>query len=61
MREAPSLACPFGAEPLVLTEQERQELLQMTQSRTLPACDVMGSRVILLLADGVAYQKFRIC
>jgi hypothetical protein len=43
----------FGAEPLVLTEQERQELQQMTQSRTLPAGDVMRSRMMLLLADGV--------
>lgn len=48
---------PFGSEPLVLTEQERQELQQMTQSRTLPAGDVMRSRMVLLLADGVAYQK----
>src|ERR1700719_354207 len=50
---------PFGAEPLVLTEQERQELQQMTQSRMLPAGDVMRSRMILLLADGVAYQKIQ--
>jgi transposase len=40
---------PFGAEPLILTEQERQELQQMTQR----------SRMILLLADGVAYQKIQ--
>jgi transposase len=50
---------PFGAEPLVLTEQERQELQQRTQSRSLPAGDVMRSRMILLLADGVAYQKIQ--
>src|SRR6202522_1446662 len=50
---------PFGAEPLVLTEQERGELQQMTQARTLPAGDVMRSRMILLLADGVAYQKIQ--
>src|ERR1700681_852012 len=50
---------PFGAEPLVLTEEERQELQQMTQSRTLPAGDVMRSRMVLLLADGVAYQKIQ--
>src|SRR5450755_3999169 len=50
---------PFGAEPLVLTEQEREELQQMTQSRTLPAGDVMRSRMVLLLADGVAYQKIQ--
>jgi transposase len=50
---------PFGAEPLVLTEQERQELQQMTQSRSLPAGDVMRARMILLLSDGVAYQKIQ--
>src|SRR4030081_663383 len=49
----------LGAEPLVLTEEERQELQQMTQSRTLPAGDVMRSRMVLLLADGVAYQKIQ--
>jgi transposase len=50
---------PFGAGRLVLTEEERKELQQMTQSRTLPAGDVMRSRMILLLADGVAYQKIQ--
>ena len=50
---------PFGTEPIVLTEEEREELQQMTQSRTLPAGDVMRSRLILLLADGVAYQKIQ--
>src|SRR5450755_2543798 len=50
---------PFGTEPIVLTEQERQELQQMTQSRTLPAGDVMRSRMVLLLAEGVAYQKIQ--
>jgi transposase len=50
---------PFGAEPLILTEDERRELQQMGQSRTLPAGDVMRSRMILLLADGVSYQKIQ--
>jgi transposase len=31
----------------------------MTQSRMLPAADVMRSRMILLLADGVSYQKIQ--
>ncbi len=31
----------------------------MTQSRTLPAGDIMQSRAILLLADGAAYQKIQ--
>ncbi len=50
---------PFGAKPLHLTENERRELQQMAQSRTLPAGDVMRSRMILLLADGVSYQKIQ--
>ena len=50
---------PFGAQPLVVTDQEREELQQMTQSRMLPAGDVMRARMILLLADGVAYQKIQ--
>ena len=50
---------PFGSEPLVVTEQEQEELQQMTQSRMLPAGDVMRARMILLLADGVAYQKIQ--
>src|SRR3984885_14341240 len=50
---------PFGAEPLVVTDQEREELQQMTQSRTLPAGDVMRFRMVLLLAKGVAYQKMQ--
>jgi hypothetical protein len=48
-----------GADPLVVTGQEREELQQMTQSRTLPAGDVMRSRMILLRADGAAYQKIQ--
>src|ERR1043166_4199919 len=31
----------------------------MTQSRMLPAGDVMRARMILLLADGTAYQKIQ--
>src|ERR1700691_2120256 len=50
---------PFGAQALVVTEQEREELQQMTQARTLPAGDVMRSRMILLVADGMAYQKIQ--
>jgi len=50
---------PFGAEPLTLIEDERRELQQMTQSRMLPAGDVVRARMILLLADGVPYQKIQ--
>src|ERR1700685_962109 len=50
---------PFGSELLVVTEQEQEELQQMTQSQMLPAGDVMRARMILLLDDGVAYQKIQ--
>src|ERR1700675_2363635 len=50
---------PFGAEPVLVTDQEREELQQMTQSRTLPAGDVMRSRMVLLLAEGASYQKIQ--
>ena len=50
---------PFGVEPLMLIEDERRELQQMTQTRTLLAGDVLRARMILLLADGVSYQKIQ--
>jgi NADPH:quinone reductase len=50
---------PFSGEPLILTEEERRELQQRMRSRTLPASDVIRSRMILLLADGVSYQKIQ--
>src|SRR5947207_11015977 len=50
---------PFGSERLILTEDERRELQHMTQSRTLPAGDVMRSRMVLLLAEGTSYQKIQ--
>ena len=50
---------PFGDEPLILTQNDERELQQMTQSRTLPAGDVMRSRMVLLLADGASYQKIQ--
>ena len=50
---------PFGSEPLILSEDERRELQQITQARMLPAGDVLRARMILLLADGVSYQKIQ--
>lgn len=50
---------PFGATAIVLSKEERQELQQMTQSRTLPAGDVMRARMMLLLSDGVPYRKIQ--
>jgi hypothetical protein len=50
---------PFRGEPIVLTQEERSELEQMTQSRMLPASDVMRARMMLLLADGISYVKIQ--
>src|SRR5438270_5790369 len=47
---------PFSAEAITLTTEERVELEQMTQSRTLPAGDVFRARLILMLAEGVPYR-----
>jgi transposase len=50
---------PFAAEAITLTVDERVELEQMTQSRTLPAGDVFRARLILMLADGVPYRTIQ--
>ena len=50
---------PFQSEAITLTPQERIELEQMTQSRTLPAGDVFRTRLILMLADGLPYRTIQ--
>jgi hypothetical protein len=50
---------PFRAKPTVLSEDERAELAQMTQSRTLPAGGVFRARLILMLAEGLRIEPFR--
>ena len=50
---------PFVADPIVLSEEERMELQQITQSRTLPAGDGMRARLILLLSDGASYRNIQ--
>src|SRR5690242_10067105 len=50
---------PFAGEPVTLTPDERIELEQMTQARTLPAGDVFRARLILLLAEGVPYRSIQ--
>jgi transposase len=50
---------PFAAEAVTLTAEERAELEQMTQTRTLPAGDVFRARLILMLADGLAYRTIQ--
>jgi hypothetical protein len=50
---------PFAAEAITLTTEERMELEQMTQSRTLPAGDVFRARLILMLAEGLPYRTIQ--
>src|SRR3982750_4693726 len=50
---------PFRAAAIVVSEEERQELQQMAQSRSLPAGDVMRARMMLLLSEGVPYRKIQ--
>src|SRR5215471_1340979 len=50
---------PFSAEAITLTTDERVELEQMTQSRTLPAGDVFRARLALMLADGLPYRAIQ--
>ena len=50
---------PFTAEAITLTTDERAELEQMTQSRTLPAGDVFRARLVLMLADGLSYRTIQ--
>jgi len=50
---------PFAAEAITLTADERAELEQITQSRTLPAGDVFRARLVLILADGVPYRTIQ--
>jgi transposase len=49
---------PFAAEAITLTADERAELEQMKQSRTL-AGDVFRARLVLMLADGLPYRTIQ--
>jgi transposase len=42
---------------LILSNDEREELIRWAQSRTLPAGDVFRARLILSLADGLSYRE----
>jgi transposase len=50
---------PFAADPVCLSEEERRELQQMVQLRSLPAGDVKRARMILLLSEGTPYRKIQ--
>src|SRR6266700_6869486 len=47
---------PFTAEPLLLSEQQRCDLNEIAQSRSLPAGFVFRAKLILMLAEGLAYS-----
>jgi transposase len=49
----------FSSKALTLTDEERVELEQMKQSRTLAAGDVFRARLILMLAEGVPYRTIQ--
>lgn len=42
---------------LILSDDEREELMRWAQSRSLPAGDVFRARLILALADGFSYHE----
>jgi len=50
---------PFVGEAITLTTEERVELEQMAQSRTLPAGNVFRARLILMLAEGLPYRTIQ--
>ena len=57
--EAVLKTCPFRAEPVSLSEDERPELERMSLSRSLPAGDVFRARLILMLAGGRSYTEIQ--
>lgn len=42
---------------LILSDDEREELMHWAQSRSLPSGDVFRARLILALADGLSYRE----
>jgi hypothetical protein len=49
----------FSAKAITLAADERMELEQMTQWRTLPAGEVFRARLIVRLADGLPYRTIQ--
>jgi transposase len=50
---------PFETQPIALSVEERDELRQMSVSRTLPAGDVLRARMILMLSMGRSYADIQ--
>jgi transposase len=50
---------PFIAEPIQLSEQQRSDLNEIAQSRSLPAGFVFRAKLILMLAEGVPFAVIK--
>jgi len=53
------LAMPLQRRPIALGEEDREDLRQMSVSRTLAPGDVLRARVILMLAEGRSYAEIQ--
>ena len=50
---------PSIAEPLRLSEQQRADLNEIAQSRSLPAGFVFRAKLILILTDGIPFAAIK--
>ena len=50
---------PFTAEPLRLSDQQREDLDEIAQSRSLPAGFVFRAKLVLMLADGTPFALIK--
>lgn len=53
------MGVPFKAKAIKLTREEREELREMSMSRSLPAGDVIKARMMLMLAAGRSYAEIQ--
>ena len=50
---------PFAAEPIHLSDEQRRDLNEIAQSRSLPAGFVFRAKLILMLADGNSFSVIK--
>ena len=50
---------PFTAKPIHMSEQQRADLNEIAQSRSLPAGFVFRAKLILMLAEGVPFAAIK--
>jgi transposase len=50
---------PFAAEPIHLSDEQRRDLNEIAQSRSLPAGFVFRAKLILMLADGHSFSVIK--